>query len=336
MQAEAEVEDYAAGLAVHATAGTFAAVGAVFLGRRLLRLRDVDEISVGADSAKNTFVGYLFVIMGLLVLSLPTPEEEFRLKRPEDGVLFINGILGLSGAGLVAACLDVACNGKVNYWSVIKYLQAAVAGLVALSCSIDSCSPIVAFTVGLAAGVLFFLVSTIVDHSFIEDYSRAIATHFACSFLASFVAPLLAKDSDDLPVRIAWQMACYFIILTASALLAILVFSLLCLTPFLRNSEEKLNHRRATLVARSRRAKCGRLFAVQSGTMFLQPDTPRKTVLKTEVNVIRERSVDQEFVDADTNGGVLENYDSAPSRPDRAKKFRNLQKRMRRLTKPYF
>lgn len=274
---QAIVKDYAGGLAVHSTASTFAAAGGVLLGRRLLRFSEISEISViGVETSKNTVTGYMLLIIGLIVFSLPTPEEEFRLKYNNfDGVLFTNSILALSAAGLVTIFLDIAinCRRTVTYWSLLKYFQAAVAGVVALSCGVDVFSAIESFVIGLIAGALFFFTASLINHTVIEDNCNIIAINLACSFLASISSQLTYKDLTKAQNRnIVWQLTCHFIILGASFVSAILILLLLCVTKRLRSKSETINHKRAKAACKNKRIPSFiKLFNFSKGAKYIEP-----------------------------------------------------------------
>lgn len=339
-QVKTTINDYAGGLAVHTTASTFAAVGAIFLGRRLLRLSDISEISViGTEISKNTVAGYIFVLIGLIVFSLPTPEEEYRLQYKKfDGLLFTNSVLSLSAAGLITILLDLifTCKNKITYWALLKYLQAAIAGVVALSCGLHTFSPIASFFVGLTAGALFFIFAALVHLSFIEDNCNIIASSFICSFLASFASQLIHKSETRFGAihseNFTWQLTCYFIIFTVSFISAILIFLLLYVSGRLKSKSENVNHKRAIVAYRSKkRTSVMKLFAVAKNVRYVEPGTAKAG----EEDVVVGTSIKQEaseVTDIDTTlskeSSVTKIWSSQED-PDRnrkkPKKYLNLQ-----------
>lgn len=282
------IKDYAGGLAVHTTASTFASVGAIVLGRRLLRLSDISEISVvGVEVSKNTIAGYMFVIIGFIAFSLPTPEEEFRLNYNKfNGVLFTNSVMSLSAAGLVTILLDVITNYKkaFTYWSILKYLQAAIGGLVALSCGVDTFSPFASFLVGLVAGMLFFFTAALVSISFIEDNCNIVASSFICSFLASLLSQMISKNTIIIHLKnFTWQMSCHLIIFVTSFAFATVIILLLYASNRLKTKREKINHERATATYKmNKRPSYKKLFSVSSSAGYLEPGLSNKAITNNE------------------------------------------------------
>lgn len=301
---ETTVNNYAGGLSVYTTAGTFAFVGAVFLRRRLLRLSELSELSViGVDISKNTIAGYMFVLIGFIVFSLPTPEEEYSLKHKHfDGVLFTNSALALSASGLMTILLDVTISRRhtITYWALLKYLQAANAGVVALSCSINTISPLASFIMGVTAGAAFFLFSTVIHHSLMEDNCNMITSTLICSFLASLLSDLISKNqtmvTSLLNKKFSWQLACYFIIFTVTFISAILIFLILYVSNRLKSRSEKLNHKRAIVMQKSRgRVSVKKLFTALSGVRIIEPGIRKAGVSESgDEDVIVGISIERE------------------------------------------
>lgn len=63
-------KDYAGAAVVHVVGGLSGLIGCVVLGRRVLRLKDLDDASITAGSAGTAFGGLLLVLAGLQVISL--------------------------------------------------------------------------------------------------------------------------------------------------------------------------------------------------------------------------------------------------------------------------
>lgn len=336
------VNDYAGGLSVHTTASTFATVGAILLGRRLLLLSDINEISIiGVEVSRNTVAGYLFVIIGLIVFSLPTPEEEFRLSYNRfDGVLFTNSVLALSAAGLINILLDVfiKCKKTFTYWPLLKYLQAAIAGVVALSCGIDSFSPIAAFGVGLFTGMVFYFISTAIHYSFIEDNCNIIASCLISSFFASLLSKLISKI--DTFSAIIWQVFSHLIICVFSFVSAILLLLLFYIRNRFKSTNEMVNHERATnAYKRKRGSSYKKLFSISKCAGYAEPGTSRVTLDNESVaeeTIKQKTSTGTDWKGSSTTSPSSTDYGSKRS----LKKYINLQKslskigRFRSLQKP--
>lgn len=322
---ETHVKDYAGGLSVYTTASTFASVGAILLGRRVLRLSDISEMSViGVEVPRTTVAGYMFVIVGLIVFSLPTPEEEFRLKYNNfDGVLFTNSVLALSAAALVTILLDVVINRRktITYWPLLKYLQAAIAGIIALSSGIDIFSAIESFIVGIIAGITFFCTTSIIHISFIEDNCNIIASYFSCSFLSSLLSQYKIHNSGFL-----WQLSCYFIIFSITFVTAAVLLLFLYVTKRFRSKNEVLNHERAKTTYRNK------LFRVSENAGYIEPGTFKATMNNNSDTEITNRKIiksksGQNSTPFDSKESIvtqLSSIDNFSRRP--LKKYINLQK----------
>lgn len=72
-------KDYAGAAVVHIVGGLSGLIGCAVLGRRMLRLRDLDDASINTGSAGTVFGGLLLVFVGLQVNLSPT-EELLHMK----------------------------------------------------------------------------------------------------------------------------------------------------------------------------------------------------------------------------------------------------------------
>lgn len=64
-------KDYAGAAVIHVVGGLSGLIGCVVLGRRMLRLRDLDDASITAGSAGTVFAGLLLIFVGLQVSRAP-------------------------------------------------------------------------------------------------------------------------------------------------------------------------------------------------------------------------------------------------------------------------
>lgn len=61
--------DFAGSAVVHVVGSLTGYIGCVILGRRIIRLRDIDDASVPTDSAGTALAGYFFILLGLQVFT---------------------------------------------------------------------------------------------------------------------------------------------------------------------------------------------------------------------------------------------------------------------------
>lgn len=74
-------------------------LGIIFLGRRIIRVSEMDEQSIGREHIATTVIGYIFIIFGYIAFVLPSPISESM--KPEDSSLsniLVNSLIAL-GSG---------------------------------------------------------------------------------------------------------------------------------------------------------------------------------------------------------------------------------------------
>ncbi|CAH1962534.1 unnamed protein product [Acanthoscelides obtectus] len=99
LEKRVSVKDYAGDLVVHLSSSLMGLIGIAFLGRRLLRVKDLDERSIGAGQSGSTIIGYILIIAGHIAFSLPTLKyESERAPNNYMNIILVNNIIALAAA----------------------------------------------------------------------------------------------------------------------------------------------------------------------------------------------------------------------------------------------
>ena len=77
--------DYGGSAVVHIVGSLTGTIGCIILGRRIIRLRDIDDASVPADSAGTAFAGYLLILLGLQVFYKEVSMQIFHASQAFPG-----------------------------------------------------------------------------------------------------------------------------------------------------------------------------------------------------------------------------------------------------------
>ncbi|KAG7200439.1 hypothetical protein KM043_017888 [Ampulex compressa] len=266
--------DYAGSGVVHAAGGLSGLIGCLVLGRRILRLRDIDEASIATGSSGIAFAGHLLVLVGLQCLSIAhVYQTDSNLEHRSYSHIYVNNLLAASSCSLVVAALNFVLDGDaLNHWTVMRCVQATVSGLVTVSAGADVYSPQAAIGLGCAGGVAFCLASRWIFNSALEDYCNIVSVHLVCGILGCLLAPICALEADIL-LNIAWQSICLFAILALVAVVMTIAFVLLAAFGFLRNASERVNHTRAISVVGGapKRSFFRRLLHPDNESLYLEP-----------------------------------------------------------------
>ncbi|XP_032681918.1 putative ammonium transporter sll1017 [Odontomachus brunneus] len=278
-------KDYAGAAVVHVVGGLSGLIGCVVLGRRMLKLRDLDDASITAGSAGTVFGGLLLIFVGLQGLCTRTySHDRFRVLERDPSHAYVNNLLAASSCSLLIVALHFALSREAfNHWTVMRCVQGTIAGVVAVSAAANDYSPQAAIGLGCLAGVVFYLISRRVFHSALEDYCNVTAIHLSCAILGSLAAPICAARADEdvatILLNFSWHLICLVTLLTLVGTTMLLLFGLLQCCGVLRNRSECLNHVRAN-AAMDRgppRSFLQRLFFPDSGCLYLQPGSTAGT-----------------------------------------------------------
>ncbi|XP_076246477.1 amt-2-like protein [Calliopsis andreniformis] len=268
--------DYAGSAVVHLVGGLSGFIGCLILGRRILRLDAIDDASIAAGSAGTVFAGQLLVFLGLQSLSMPYTTDWLRIRHSSHHNIYLNNLLAASSCSLLVVAFHfMLTSEEFNHWTVMRCVQATVAGLVIVSAGANFYSPQVAIGLGSTGSVLFYLVARHVFHSALEDYCNIVAIHLVCALLGSFLAPLFDIEDNDVTfmlLNFSWQLICLIVITSFVGIVMCIAFTVLEFMHLLRNRTEHLNHLRASIaLGRGPTRFWRRLFQSEEDPDYLQP-----------------------------------------------------------------
>ncbi|XP_023022420.1 ammonium transporter 2 [Leptinotarsa decemlineata] len=286
------LKDHAGDLVVHLSSSIIGLIGALFLGRRLIKLKDIDEHSLGREHSGNTIVGYVFIIFGYIAFSLPTPSYlSLRVPFNYTGMIVINNIVALAVGILIISVLHLLIFRKIfSYWIILRCIQGGIAGIISVAAGVDIFSPFECLAIAAVSSFFFFFFSILIHNTALEDYCNLTASHLVCSFLGILACPLLAhKENFGVSARkfhILWQFICVIIVISITITFAWLLFLFFSLTKILRSKREAMNHQRAVVVQKylPKRGFMERLFMIDSQTQHIAPgDKNRQSFLEHDV-----------------------------------------------------
>ncbi|XP_044764583.1 putative ammonium transporter 1 [Coccinella septempunctata] len=285
------VKDHGGGLPIHLTSGVAALWGSVCLGRRLVKLKDVSASSVGTASPGMTFIGYVFVFIGLTSFTLPTQKyEQNRIPGDFIGITLTNCLMALT-SGLFVVIMQCFCFGRVSgYWILLKCLQGSLAGLVTVSSGVDVYDHLVAFFVAATGTVVFYCVTIVLERMFYEDYCNVVPVHLFCAFVGALLPPLVGNGENlgfqgtsiSLAYRLyhtGWQVVCAFAVIAWSTTFFLPLFVFLQAMGLLANKNEEMNHRRSLNVLKNvdSKRRFWRIFSYSEFAPFVEPGSETRS-----------------------------------------------------------
>ncbi|CAH1117835.1 unnamed protein product [Phaedon cochleariae] len=284
-------KDFAGDLVIHLSSSFVGLMGAMFLGRRLIKLKDLDEHSLGREQSGNTIMGYVFILFGYLAFSLPTPlYQSMRIPDNYIGIIMINNMVAFATGIILVSLLHLIIYRKIfTYWIILRCLQGGIAGVISVAAGVDIYSPYACIAIATVASVFFFFFSILVHNTALEDYCNFTSSHLVCSVLGSMACPLLAQKENfgvsARKIHVLWQFICLIAVSALTLFFAWLVFLFLSLGELLRSKREVMNHQRAVVVQKylPKRAFLERLFMIDSNTDHIEPsETARNSFLRLE------------------------------------------------------
>ena len=186
--------DFAGSTAVHMVGGVCAAIGAAFLGPRIGKY-DKDG-NPRAIIGHNLSLGALGVFIlwfcwfgfnGCSTVAMDSDEA-----MVSAGLIFVNTNM----AAAVASCVTMLYTWlRYKKPDVGMTLNAALAGLVAITAGCDAVSPVGAAIIGIAAGLVLPISVGFFDSvAKIDDPVGAISVHGVCGAMGTILTGLLAVD----------------------------------------------------------------------------------------------------------------------------------------------
>lgn len=314
------IKDYGGAIVIHTVPSTVGIVGVIFLGRRLIKLNEIDESSLGSESPSTTIIGYLLIIIGLLGFTIPEPGYE-HTHYPYNyiGLIIINNLMAMSAAIIITITLNfIFSRNTFNYWIILTCIQGGVGGLVTLTAGVDVYNPYVSHGIGLLAGVIFYMFTNLINYTSIEDYCNIVSIHWACGLFGALL-PAFLGSGENLGLSVSahfkflhfiWQLCGTLIVILTVSVIAMILFSLLLVTGFLRNASEKNNHKRSVNASTIERSCClQRLFTRNATTILVEPGIGGKS---PEIPLSARKS--QDFQRTKERKQVTENANVRPER----------------------
>ncbi|KAG5314991.1 AMT13 protein, partial [Acromyrmex insinuator] len=270
-------KDQAGAAVIHIIGGLSGLIGCIVLGRRMFRLKDLDDANIIPDSARNVFGGLLLIFAGLQGLYTSSHEhDKYRMFTRDSSHAYVNNLLAASSCTLIIVALHFVLDRDIyHHWTLMRCIQGTIAGVVIVSAAPNDYSPQVAIILGSLGGIVFHFVSTWIFHSTLEDYCNVVAVHLICAILGSILAPFCAMRTDEDTVTIllnfSWQLISLAALLALVGTAMLLIFGMLECCGILRNRSECLNHAQGnTTVDRApSRSFLQRLFSPNSGCLYL-------------------------------------------------------------------
>jgi Amt family ammonium transporter len=177
--------DFAGGTVVHVTSGVSALVCALYLGPRL----GYPKVSMPPHSVVLSFIGACLLWVGWFGFNAGSALSAGTLATSA----FVATHFGAAAATLGWSAAEWWRNGKP---SALGAISGAVAGLVAITPAAGFVSPMSAIVIGLAAGIVCFLMVTRVKAMFrYDDSLDAFGVHGAGGTLGALLTGVFASSA---------------------------------------------------------------------------------------------------------------------------------------------
>jgi len=190
-------KDFAGSGLVHFVGASAALAGVILLGPRIGKYGERGEVRAipGANlplATLGTFILWLgwFGFNGASVLKLSDITSAHSVA-----VVFLNTNAAASGGLLGALIISYL---KFRKADLTMILNGALAGLVAITASPDTTSPVLAVLIGVAAGILVVFSILLIDKLQLDDPVGAISVHGVAGLLGLLVVPLSAEGTSFL------------------------------------------------------------------------------------------------------------------------------------------
>ncbi|XP_025830136.1 ammonium transporter 2-like [Agrilus planipennis] len=275
------LRDHGGNLTVHTSSSLSGLVGSIFLGRRLLRLKELDPSSIGTESSGISLLGYFLIASGLITFNV------FNAVNGESVAILINDLIAV-GTGLLAVAFVeyVKSRAGFNHWVILRCSQGAVASLVIIGNGIDVYSPLVTFFVAFLGAITYYFCALFVYKSSLEDYCNIVSTHLLTGILGFLLPPLVSKNSrwgnatsvEQRCIHFIWHALFVMVVMVFTVSLFTTLFLTLNSIGLLRNKLETISHERSEYAADRTRVKCclRRLFA--KNDFYIAPGHSRRNL----------------------------------------------------------
>lgn len=187
--------DYAGSCAIHMVGGIAAAVGAAFLGPRIGKY--VRDKKTGKVTKVNAIPGHSITLGALGVFILWLGWYGFNgaaaTGTSELACIFVNTTISPAVATCTTMIFTWIKNGKPD---VTMCLNAALAGLVAITAPCDAVSPLGAAIIGIVAGIIVVIAVEVIDLKIhLDDPVGAVSVHGVCGLWGTIAVGLFATPN---------------------------------------------------------------------------------------------------------------------------------------------
>lgn len=185
--------DLAGSTVIHVVGGVAALTGAIIIGPRAGRFVNGERIQMQSYSLSLATMGTLILWMGWYgfnagsYLSFSTDADASNVSR-----IFLNTNLAAAGGVITASFVSYL---KTFRFDLGFMLNGALAGLVGITAEPLAPTPMLAFAVGVLAGVVLVWGYLLLDYLKIDDVVGAIPVHLFCGVLGTMVVPLSNTDA---------------------------------------------------------------------------------------------------------------------------------------------
>ena len=186
--------DFAGSTAVHMVGGVCACIGAAILGPRIGKY-DKDgkpRAIIGHNLSLGALGVFILWFCWLGLTGCSTVAMDSDEAMVSAGLIFVNTNM----AAAVASCVTMLYTWlRYKKPDVGMTLNAALAGLVAITAGCDAVSPVGAAIIGIAAGLVLPISVNFFDSVVkIDDPVGAISVHGVCGAMGTILTGLLAVD----------------------------------------------------------------------------------------------------------------------------------------------
>ncbi|XP_060536124.1 putative ammonium transporter 1 [Cylas formicarius] len=228
------VQDRGGNLVVHVPSAAAAFVAALVFGKRVLRARDLSDLSLAREYASGSASGYFLILIEYV--GFPSRHD----------VVAVNSLMAIVVGILSTACFQLTLSRNLHrHWPIVKCLQGGVAGVVAVSAGVNIYTPTISCCVAAAGALAFFLARSLVFKS-VEDCCGVFSIYLAGGAAGALLPGVSATGADAL-----WQLICLLTVLLATVIVYVVAFSLLSLVGTFKNKFETVNHGRASFLRKA-------------------------------------------------------------------------------------
>ena len=186
--------DLAGSTVVHVVGGVAALTGALFVGARKGRFVNGKKVALGNYSLPLATIGAMILWMGWYgfnagsYLSFSSDADASNVSR-----IFLNTNMAAAGGVITAAILSYL---RQYRFDLSFMLNGALGGLVSITAEPLFPSPILAFAIGMAGGVVLFWAIEILDYLQVDDVVGAIPVHLFCGIWGTLAVAFSNPDAS--------------------------------------------------------------------------------------------------------------------------------------------